>query len=150
MKIKKLIEKYKYQFLIFISFIISLFFNALVVQDYDGIKKFSGFELFLSGFFAFFGGGLLETFIWLANPLALCSLLLSKNHPKIGILLAMISFGIAISFTSFSEILVSENGRNGEIIQIDTSYWIWILSIILLIIYNIWNLIKILKQKKIS
>jgi hypothetical protein len=43
MNIKKIFEKYKYQILITICFVASLFFNALTVQDYDGIKEYYGF-----------------------------------------------------------------------------------------------------------
>jgi hypothetical protein len=90
----------------------------------------------------------METMIWLANPIALNSLLFSKKQPQIGILLGVLSFGIAISFTKWSEILVSENGRNAKILSLDISYWIWISSIILLILLNIRNLYKKHMQTK--
>ncbi|WP_133121686.1 hypothetical protein [Chryseobacterium sp. PMSZPI] len=141
MKIKSWFKKYKYQILIIFFFLLSLCFNALVVQDYDGIKKYSGLELFLSGFFAFLGGGIFETLVWSSNILALNSLFFSKKYPQIGILFSFLAFGVSISFIKWNEILVSESGRNGKIIELDSAYWIWIFSILLLNILNLVNLI---------
>ncbi|MEJ8590366.1 hypothetical protein JSO54_03845 [Riemerella anatipestifer] len=148
MKIQRKIIEYKYQILVFISFIISLFFNAIIVKDYDEIKNFMGIDLFFFGLLSFLGGGILEFLIWTANPIAFCSLLFSKKNPKIGIILSIISFVIAISFTKWNEILVSESGQNGKIISLDVAFWIWITTIFLLIILNIYNLILKLKIEK--
>ena len=147
MKIKRIILEYKYQILIFICFIISLFFNALTVQDYDGIKNYKGIDLFFFGLLSFLGGGILEFLIWMANPIALASLLFSKKKPKLAISLSIISFAIAVSFTKWNEVLVSENGRTGKIISLDISYWIWITVISFTVVLSVYNLVMRLKIK---
>lgn len=73
MKIKRVILEYKYQILIFICFIISLFFNTLTVQDCDEIKNYKEIDLFLFGLLSFLGGGILKFLIWMANPIGLAS-----------------------------------------------------------------------------
>lgn len=140
-------KKYKFQILIIFIFIISLFFNAITVSDYNMNIKYNGVELFLSGFFAFFGGGIFETIIWSANPLFLNSIIFSKKYPQIAILFSTLSFGLSLSFLFWKEILVSESGRTGKIIEFNFGYWIWVMSILLLNLYNIYSIIIRTKNK---
>ncbi|WP_379964215.1 hypothetical protein [Epilithonimonas sp. UC225_85] len=140
-------KKYKFQVLIIVIFIISLFFNAIIVSDYNGSIKYNGGELLLSGFFAFLGGGIFETIIWTANPLFLNSIIFSRKYPQIAILFSILSFGLSLSFLFWNEILVSENGRMGKIIEFNFGYWIWIMSILLLNLYNIYSIIIKIKNK---
>ena len=140
-------RKYKFQYLIILVFIISLFFNAITVSDYNGIIKYNAGELLLSGFFAFFGGGIFETIIWSANPLFLKSIIISRKYPQVAILFSTLSFGLSLSFLFWKEILVSESGRTGKIIEFNFGYWIWIMSILLLNLYNIYSIIIGTKNK---
>ena len=83
----------------------------------------------------------------MANPIALASLLFSKKKPKLAISLSIISFAIAVSFTKWNEVLVSENGRTGKIISLDISYWIWITVISFTVVLSVYNLVMRLKIK---
>ena len=56
-------------------FIVSLTQTALTYNDFDGQKIHSSLSLLFMGGLAILGGGLLEWFIWLANPLYVLALI---------------------------------------------------------------------------
>lgn len=141
----KFIEK-KYQIIICLIYITSLFFKAITYKDFDGVKSFSSIEIFLFGFFAFLGGGIFEFLIWLANPLFFVSLISSiKSSNKLSLIFSAISLIISLSFLCWNKIIVSESGRIATIIEYNFGYWIWISAILLLVIYNIVKLSKSFK-----
>ncbi|MEC5395316.1 hypothetical protein [Bergeyella sp. RCAD1439] len=127
-------------------FVASLFFNGLVVQDYDGVKKYNGLELFVLGFLSFWGGGILEFLVWLANPLALFAFFFFKKKPKWRFLFALISFGLAISFAGWEQVLISENGRQGEIMTLGAAYWFWVLTLMLVLVLSGFGLMQKSKE----
>ncbi|WP_143706092.1 hypothetical protein [Emticicia sp. TH156] len=114
-----------------IVYAMSLTQTAFTFKDYDGTKSYKGFELIIFGGMAILGGGLLEWFIWLANPIYIMGLFLfykSINRSRRNLLAATI---IAFSFMSWKEILASESGRTAPITSLNIGYYFWIISIVI-------------------
>ena len=115
-------------------FIVSLTQTALTYNDLDGQKTHSSLSLLFMGGLAILGGGLLEWFIWLANPLYFLGLILfiksNKTSKKVSIAAAI----LALSFTTWKEILAAENGRTASIERLNLGYWLWTLSLTILTI----------------
>ena len=115
-------------------FIVSLTQSALTYNDFGGQKTISSLSLLLMGGLAILGGGLLEWFIWLANPIYFLAIIFFfKSNPK-SKKFSMVSTTLAISFTTWNEILASENGRTATIETLNSGYWLWALSLIILTI----------------
>jgi len=80
------------------------------------------------------GGGLLEEVIWLADPFyyyLIYLLILGKNE---AIKFLVFSCLLALGFRAWNEILVSESGRNAEIISFQLGYYLWLGSFIILLL----------------
>lgn len=121
-----------------IIFIISLTQNALTYNDFDGQKIHSSISLLFMGGLAILGGGLMEWFIWLANPLYVLALIFLFNDNKISAVVSIIATFLALSFTTWNEILVAENGRTATIERLNLGYWLWVLSLTILSIGSIY------------
>jgi len=126
-------------------FCVSLIHNA-IVYEYQGKQTHSSISVFLMGGTAILGGGILEWFTWLANPIALVScirflmetnaqnriepvLRIPKSNPKPrSHWLSLIAAAIAWSFSFWNEILAAESGSTGQILSFELGYWLWVLS----------------------
>ncbi|MBK1897593.1 hypothetical protein [Chryseobacterium paridis] len=126
-----------------LTFLISLFFTAFSVVDMGKTIDYKSGELLFFGSISFLGGGILEFFIWTANVwLLLAILFLYKKEYVIAILLSLLALIISLSFVFWNEILVSENGRMGEIYGLKTGYFLWVLSIFFMMGSSIYLRIK--------
>lgn len=115
-------------------FIVSLTQTALTYNDFDGQKTHSSLSLLFMGGLAILGGGLLEWVIWFANPLYFLAIIFllksNKTSKKVSIGAAI----LALSFTTWKEILAAENGRTATIESLNLGYWLWVLSLTILTI----------------
>lgn len=120
-------------------FFISLFFNAFKVVDLGKMTYYKSGLILLFGAISFLGGGILEFFIWTANFWFLLAILfLYKKEYFIAILFGLLASAISLSFISWKEILVSENGRMGEIYSLEIGYFLWLFSIFFTTISSIY------------
>jgi hypothetical protein len=128
-----------------IIFCVSLTQNA-IVYEYQGKQTHSSISVFLMGGTAILGGGLLEWFIWLANPIAFvsCIRFLRETIPQTKIepvlripipnpkptshWISIIAAATAWSFSFWNEILATESGTTGEILGFESGYWLWVSS----------------------
>lgn len=126
-------------------FFVSLTQNA-IVYEYQGKQTHSSISIFLMGGTAILGGGILEWFTWLANPVALVSCIRflkeTNSHIKIEPVLrisvpnpkpsshwmSLIAAAIAWSFCFWNEILAAESGSTGQILRFESGYWLWVSS----------------------
>jgi hypothetical protein len=118
-------------------YIVSLTQPAIVYNDYDGQKTFSSASALLMGAISFLGGGALEWIIWLANPLYIFALSLFIGSNRSSILIATMATAIALSFLGWHNILVAENGRMASIVGLSAGYWLWVSSLLILMIGSI-------------
>jgi hypothetical protein len=124
-----------------IVFAISLPQLALKINDYNGPVDMHSYELFLVGGIAFLGGGIIETIIWLANPLSLIAIIIFFKSDEICKVFSIASLMVALIYTFWKKVLVAENGRMGDIEKLCSGYWLWITSIMILnigIFYYFW------------
>jgi hypothetical protein len=115
-------------------FIASLTQTAITYHDYDGQKTHDGGSLFLVGGIVILGGGLMEWFVWLANPLYLVALILLFRSKKLSRIFSVAAMLLATYFTTFKEILAAEDGRMATIEALNIGYWLWMLSMAILTI----------------
>ena len=109
-------------------FIVSLTQTALTYNDFDGQKMHSSISLLFMGGLAILGGGLLEWFIWLANPLYILALIFFFKSNKTSKKFSITATILALSFTTWKEVLAAENGRTATIESLNLGYWLWVLS----------------------
>lgn len=125
-----------------IIFCVSLTQNA-IVYEHQGKQTHSSISVFLMGGTAILGGGMLEWFTWLANPIALvsCIRFLKETNYQIKIepvlripipnpkpsshWMSIIAAAIAWSFSFWNEILAAESGSTGQILSFESGYWLW-------------------------
>jgi hypothetical protein len=119
-------------------FIVSLTQTALTYNDFDGQKIHSSLSLLFMGGLAILGGGLLEWFIWLANPLYVLALIFFFKSNKTSKVVSITATILALSFTTWKEILAAENGRTATIERLNLGYWLWVLSLTILSIGTIY------------
>ncbi|GAB0156742.1 hypothetical protein CHRYSEOSP005_20090 [Chryseobacterium sp. Alg-005] len=122
-----------------IIFITSLFFDALTFEDLHGIGSYSSLTLFLIGPIGFLGGGILEFFIWTANGWLLVSMISAyKKNYFLANLSGIIAALISGSFIFWENILVSESGRTAEIHSLEEGYFLWLTSILVMMILAVY------------
>lgn len=132
-----------------------LIFLTSLTQDgfsyqYIEVEMQKSYLLLLVGGMAFIGGGLFETLIWLANPIALVAMIhfLSESNTVVKIepvlktvipkpeprsyWLSALAAVIAWSFSFWNEVLASESGKMGEILSLEPGYWLWVSSFTIL------------------
>jgi len=80
------------------------------------------------------GGGMLEQIIWFANPLSLVSIYLLAVNKKSAIKFSLSALFLAVSFSTWKEILGAESGVTAKITSLEMGYFLWVLSILILTI----------------
>ncbi len=128
-----------------IIFAISLPQLALRVNDYNGPADMHSYELFLVGGIAFLGGGIIETLIWIANPLSLIAIIIFFKSNEICKVFSISALIFSLIYLFWGKILVAENGRLADIEKLCLGYWLWITSIMILnigIFYYFWEFKK--------
>jgi len=123
-------------------FILSLTRPALVLETGSVLQSDQSFLYFIIGGIAIAGGGTMEFLVWLANPLYFIALFLSFKNKRISIFFIIIANILAISFSRWKEILISESGSTGKIISFCSGYYLWIASMFVLLFAIIYQLIK--------
>jgi hypothetical protein len=83
---------------------------------------------------------------WFANPLLLWSWLASYfNRPRASGLTAIAAFGFALIFLCRHELIWStESHVTAQILKVGPGYWLWIVSILMMVIANMDELINAL------
>jgi len=121
----------------------SLAFECYLVDGQASIGSF-GLIAFLLGWLNFNILGL----TWLANPLFIASLIIFfvSKKVKLALILSLIAFCLAISFTQINEIIKNEAGHTGQITGYLTGYWLWISAIFVLLVSLVMH--EILPKKR--
>lgn len=112
-----------------ILLVISLTQQALVVK---GSNEISALVYFIGGAISIIGGGTFEWIIWWANPLCLISIILFFMNKRNAVIFSLIALLLSLSFLAWNEILISESGTTGKILYLESGYYLWLSSIILL------------------
>ena len=100
-----------------------------------------GMAILMSGFLGLSLGGACLT--WLANPILILSWALIKLKRKISLFLSLLSLIIGLSFLMFNEIVIDEALNYGTITGYKTGYWLWVLSMLTMVIGGVSTHIRI-------
>jgi len=119
-----------------ILFLISLSQRAYCTNNDCGDLGM-GLAILFSGIFGVFLGG--ACFTWIANPLLLLAWITFIKYKKISFFFSLMAVTIGISFLMFDEIIVNEAGHYGKITGYELGYYLWILSMVTILIGNIYN-----------
>ncbi|MCT4581564.1 MAG: hypothetical protein N4A35_09120 [Flavobacteriales bacterium] len=122
---------------------LSLFLPVYCTNE-DCTEVMRGFNCFFFGWmgtFLFFGIYL----VWLANPIAVMAFILNKKKPKISLLLSGIAFLIGSAFLLGGEIFVTE-ARAEEITDYRAGYWLWMSSLLMVVVVAVLSLLIKAKQ----
>jgi hypothetical protein len=117
-----------------VLYCISMLLPAFVVSDLGGEKTFKGSEVLLSGSIMILGGGSSEWLVWLANPMFLIAVLFGLKQDKRAVVFSLLATVLALAFSRFEEVLVSENGRTAPIGHVGIGYGLWTISFIALLV----------------
>lgn len=122
-----------------ILLVISLTQQALVVK---GSNDNSALGYFIGGAISIIGGGTFEWIIWWANPLCLISIILFFMNKRNAVIFSFIALLLSLSFLAWNEILISESGTTGKILYLESGYYLWLSSIIVLTFSTCFYFIK--------
>jgi hypothetical protein len=118
----------------FTFFILSLFQPAFYIgrKDYDAYAD--GKFLVLLGWMSFLGGNFIASFIWLANPCFIISIILTSKRISKGFYLSIFACLLALSFSLLDSTMTSESGSYSKITSLENGYKLWVASMIILAI----------------
>jgi hypothetical protein len=74
---------------------------------------------------------------WLANPAIFGSWATLKKNPKTSLILSLIAVAFSASFLLFSKVVKDESGDPRQITAYKSGYWMWLLSMIIMVIGNL-------------
>ena len=123
----------------------------LIEGGANGEIVHSSFGVLIVGSIAILGGGVLEWIIWLANPISFISIVLflyNDKYLKRALQLNCIALLLSGSFYFWKEILVSECGATGKIISFENGYYLWVASILILLVFQLFYYNSIEKIKR--
>lgn len=100
--------------------------------------------VFVFGIFGILSGGV--GLSWFANPLIIASWISIKNN-KTSTILSIIAFVLSFSFLFFKEIMTDESGKLRNIGRYKSGYWLWLLSIFIMLLGNVIIKIKLKKAE---
>lgn len=114
-------------------FLISLTQAAFVVkQDVMFLKTYTSIEVFLIGGISIIGGAGKEWLVWLANPIYFLAIILFVLKNRMASYFSLVAIALAFWFSQWKEIIANEGGATIPIHQLDTGYWLWLGSILIL------------------
>jgi len=116
-----------------VIFVICLTQHAFFIDrsDYDGWSSPIG--LILVGWLPLLSGEA-SALSWLANPLLLFSWISLFKLPKATLWTSLAALLLGLSFLSVEEIMSSEAPTYSKVTEIKAGYWLWLLSMLVLVI----------------
>ncbi|MCC4228699.1 hypothetical protein [Zunongwangia profunda] len=116
-------------------FIASLCFKSYCIEDNcaDAIGSF------ILGTIGFVMGGAL--ICWLANPFIFLSWIVIKKFPVLSWILSGIALSTGLLFMTFDRIIINEAGHYSPITGYASGYWLWIISIATIFLWNSYKLL---------
>ncbi len=111
-------------------FLISLTQDCVNYQ-YFGSIHYPSYLAFLLGW-TYFDGFRWEGFVWFANLLYFLGIVLTIKRNCKAVFALIISSFLAISFMCLDNTTISKSGRIAPIIELESGYFLWLLSILFL------------------
>lgn len=135
---------------VFLLISIGLFIASLTYPCFDTEKELGqsgeGAALLISGCFGFFTS--FTGLIWLANPILLYSWILFNKSNLHSLIASIISLCVGLLFLKCSEMTINEGGNTSIISDYRTGYWLWLASILVMVIGNTYLFTRGTKSNK--
>lgn len=112
-----------------IVFGISLFQDCFCTND-----CVNSFSALITGIFGIIVGG--ANLCWLANPLLLVSWIFFFFKTKVSFVFSLIAFLISFMFIFSTEVAIDEAGTPRQIQNLESGYWLWLFSMLIILIGN--------------
>jgi hypothetical protein len=112
-----------------IVFGISLFQYCFCTND-----CINSFSALITGIFGIIFGG--ANLCWLANPLLLVSWIFFYFNTKVSFVFSLIASLISFMFIFSTGVAVDEAGTPRQIQNLESGYWLWLFSILIILIGN--------------
>lgn len=85
-------------------------------------------------------------YAWLANPIFIVTITLTRKYPVVSIFLSLIAVLFSSILLRGGKILLNEGGQFAFITKLQAGYWMWFLSIVLLLASSVVSFLAI-RQK---
>ena len=112
-----------------IVFAISLFQDCFCTND-----CINSFSVLITGIFGIIVGG--ANLCWLANPLLLVSWIFFYFNTKVSFVFSLIASLISFMFIFSTEVAIDEAGTPRQIENLEFGYWLWLFSMLIILIGN--------------
>ena len=112
-----------------IVFGISLFQDCFCTND-----CINSFSALITGIFGIIVGG--SNLCWLANPLLLVSWIFFYFNTKVSFVFSLIASLISFMFIFSTEVAIDEAGTPRQIQYLESGYWLWQFSMLIILIGN--------------
>jgi hypothetical protein len=86
--------------------------------------------------------------VWFANPFFLTAIFSSHKYPIFSFVFSIIALLIALTFLKGGTVLLNEAGHKGYITELQLGYWLWLISMILLVLSLIAPIIQVIQDNK--
>lgn len=127
-----------------VIFLISLTQDCVNYQ-YFGSIHYPSYLAFLLGW-TYFDGFRWEGFVWVANLLYFLGIVLMIKRNYKAVFAFIISSFLAISFMFFDNITITKSGRIAPIIELESGYFLWLISILFLTFSSLYLKVNAEKQ----
>ncbi len=100
--------------------------------------------------FGWFGALFLGSayFAWFANPFFITAIFINKKAPVLSLIFSTVGFVIALTFLKGGIVYLNEAGHKGYITQLQAGYWLWIGSMVTLIVASIVSVVQKYRKNK--
>lgn len=114
-------------------YIACLFFSGFYIRTAQ--QPYGGASLYLlaMGWLGILGGH----FSWFANPLYFIAIGIRRKRNGLSLVLSIFSLLLALSFLIHNRIITDEGGGTGAITAYGFGYYLWVISILLLVFSNL-------------
>ena len=89
-------------------------------------------DLLFGWFAALFMGSTYSA--WFANPFFITAIFTNKKVPVLSLIFSVIALSIALTFLKGGTVLLNEAGHEGYITKLHVGYWLWVSSMVIMII----------------
>lgn len=116
-------------------FLTSLFVNAFAINNLSNPHGWSkGWALVSLGWMGFLSGKVFYILPWLANPLYIASICFYFLKKRVSFYLSLLAIFMALLFTFTMKIPSNENGMISDVVALESGYFLWLGSMILVAI----------------
>ncbi|WP_294671315.1 hypothetical protein [uncultured Fluviicola sp.] len=101
-------------------------------------------DLLFGWFAALFMGSTYSA--WFANPFFITAIFTNKKVPVLSLIFSVIALFIALTFLKGGTVWLNEAGHKGYITKLQSGYWLWVSSMVIMVIAALVPIIQRIKN----